>query len=117
MNWNYGAEQPNIFIRNIVLGQQVATINYFISKSGDRYKWVSYTLPPNTLDYDSIVNAIISTEYPVDKMLSVISNYLIGKEDPIILKEFNTMQDFRTKAKAEAKAILDYVELNNLWYK
>ena len=117
MNWNYGVEQPSIFIKNIILGQQVATVNCLISKTDDGYKWKSYTLPPNVLDYDSIANAIISDEYPTDKMQSLINNYLIGKEDPVILKEFNTMQDFRAKAKAEAKAILEYVELNNLWYR
>ena len=117
MEWNYGAKQPNIFTKDVVLGQQVATVNCFISKTDDGYKWKSYTLPPNVLDYDSIANAIISDEYPTDKMQSVINNYLIGKEDPVILKEFNTMQDFRAKAKAEAKAVLEYVELNNLWYR
>lgn len=117
MNWNYGVEQPSIFVKNIVLGQQVATINCFISKTDDGYKWKSYTLPPDILDYDSITNTLISDEYPCDKMQSVINNYLVSKEDPTILKEFNTMQDFRAKSKSEAKAILDYVESNNLWYK
>ena len=117
MNWYHGIKQPNIFSKNIILGQQVATINYLITKTNDGYKWKSYTLPPNVLDYDSIANAIISDEYPTDKMQSVINNYLIGKEDPVILKEFNTMQDFRAKAKVEAKAIMNYVETNNLWYR
>ena len=116
-DWNYGVEQPNIFIKNIILGIQVAIVNCFITKTDNGYKWKSYTLPPNVLDYDSIANAIISDEYPTDKMQSVINNYLIGKEDPVILKEFNTMQDFRAKAKVEAKAIMDYVETNNLWYR
>lgn len=117
MNWSYGIEQPDIFNKNIILGQQVATINCFISKTDEGYKWKSYTLPPNTLDYDSIVSMIILDEYPCCKMQSVINNYLVGKEDPTILKEFNTMQDFRAKAKTEAKTILAYVESNNLWYR
>lgn len=117
MKWDYGEKQPSIFNKNIVLGQQVATINCFISKTEDGYKWKSYTLPPNVLDYDYIVGTLISDEYPCSKMQAIINNYLINKENQIVLEEFNTMQDFRAKAKSEAKAILEYVNSNNLWYR
>lgn len=115
MNWNYGIQQPDIFTKYTILGQQIATINCFISKVDDKYKWKSYTLPPSILDYDSIVNIIISAEYSNDKMQAIVNNYLFDKEDPIIKEEFNTMQEFRKRAKEEVKAILAYVEANNLW--
>ena len=115
MNWNYGTEQPDIFSKNIKLGQQIATINCFISQTEDGFKWSSYTLPPNVLDYDSINNVIISSEYPSDRMQAIINNYLLDPTDTTIKQEFDDMQAFRTKAKAEAHTILDYIDDNNLW--
>ena len=48
-------------------------------------------------------------------MQAIVNNYLFDKEDPIIKEEFNTMQEFRKRAKEEAKAVLTYVQANNLW--
>ena len=41
-------------------------------------------------------------------MQAVINNYLLDPEDEAVVKEFNTMQAWRKKAKEIAKEALDY---------
>lgn len=85
--------------------QRVITVNVV---------WVADTrsiaLPPGRLEYDSIVDAIISSVYPNSKMQAVINNYLLDPENPSTLAEFNEMQDFRKKAKNIAKEIVSSLE-------
>ena len=118
MSWNLveKLEQlPSKFIKNIELGQQVATFSVSEKQDDDTYKYQTYTLEPTVLDYDSIVNAIVSKEYPSDKMQAIINNYLLDQSNEDTTKEFNDMQAFRKKAKDWAKDLLNYVKENNLW--
>ena len=118
MSWNIveKLEQiPNRFSKNIELGQQVATFSVFDKQDDGTYKYQTYTLKPAVLDYDSIVNAIVSKEYPNDKMQAIINNYLLDPSNEDTTKEFNDMQAFRKKAKDWAKDLLNYVKENNLW--
>lgn len=118
MSWNLAKESeqlPNRFSKNIELGQQVATFLVSEKQDNGTYKYQTYTLKPAVLDYDSIVNAIISEEYPNDKMQAVINNYLLDPSNEDTTKEFNDMQAFRKKAKDWAKDLLNYVKENNLW--
>lgn len=118
MNWNIVEKQeqlPNRFSKRIELGQQVATFTIYDKQDNGIYKYQTYTLKPAVLDYDSIVNAIISKEYPNDKMQAIINNYLLDSSNDDITKEFNDMQAFRKKAKDWAKNLLSYVKDNSLW--
>ena len=118
MSWNLAKELeqlPSRFSKNIELGQQVATFSIFEKQDDCTYKYQTYTLKPAVLDYDSIVNAIVSKEYPNDKMQAIINNYLLDKSNEDTTKEFNDMQAFRKKAKDWAKDLLSYVKDNSLW--
>ena len=118
MNWNIVKEQEQLpirFLKRIELGQQIATFTIFDKQDNGTYKYQTYTLKPAVLDYDSIVNAIISKEYPNDKMQAVINNYLLDPSNEDTTKEFNDMQAFRKKAKDWAKDLLNYVKDNKLW--
>lgn len=118
MSWNIVKEQeqlPSRFSKRIELGQQVATFSISEKQDNGTYKYQTYTLKPAVLDYDSIVNAIVSKEYPNDKMQAIINNYLLDKSNEDTTKEFNDMQAFRKKAKDWAKDLLKYVKDNNLW--
>lgn len=79
MSWNIVKEEKQLpirFSKRIELGQQIATFSISEKQDDGTYKYQIYTLKPAVLDYDSIVNAIISREYPDDKMQAVINNYL-----------------------------------------
>ena len=118
MNWNIVKEQEQLpirFSKRIELGQQIATFSVSEKQDNGTYKYQTYTLKPAVLDYDSIVNAIISKEYPSDKMQAIINNYLLDSSNEDTTKEFNDMQAFRKKAKDWAKDLLNYVKENNLW--
>lgn len=58
------------------------------------------------LNYDNIVNALISIKYPTDKMQAIINNYLLDPDDPNVVDEFNEMQDWRKFSKSYAKELL-----------
>lgn len=118
MSWNLTKELeqlPSRFSKNIELGQQIATFSVSEKQDDGTYKYQTYTLKPAVLDYDSIVNVIISKEYPNDKMQAIINNYLLDPSNEDTTKEFNDMQAFRKKAKDWAKDLLNYVKENNLW--
>ena len=118
MNWNIVKEQEQLpirFSKRIELGQQVATFSVSEKQDNGTYKYQTYTLKLAVLDYDSIVNAIISKEYPNDKMQAIINNYLLDPSNEDTTKEFNDMQAFRKKAKDWAKDLLNYVKDNKLW--
>ena len=118
MNWNIVKEQEQLpirFSKRIELGQQIATFSVSEKQDDGTYKYQIYTLEPAVLDYDSITNAIISREYPTDKMQAIINNYLLDPSNKDTTKEFNDMQAFRKKAKDWAKDLLNYVKDNKLW--
>lgn len=117
MSWNLvkESELPERFTKRIDLGQQVATFTISEKQEDGTYKYQQYTLPNAVFDYDSIVNAIVSGDYPNDKMQAIINNYLLDPSNEDTTKEFNDMQDFRKKAKAWAKDLINYVKENSLW--
>ena len=55
---------------------------------------------------DRIVDAIITAEYPNDKMQAVVNNYLLNQKDAEHKAEFQAMQEWRAKAKNIANEIL-----------
>jgi hypothetical protein len=59
-------------------------------------------------NYSGIVNALITAEYPNDRMQAVINNYLQAtREDSSgVVDDFMTMQAWRDMCKATAKSVL-----------
>ena len=99
--------RPNEIEYSIRLGQRQYSINYDIAQNGEIFEYSSVELPLGVLTYDAIVNAIVSAEYPSDKMQAVINNYLLDSENEANKADFDKMQQCRTKAKAIAKQLLE----------
>lgn len=84
------------------LGLRVRTIH--IMADPDSCK--SVTLPPGEWSYDTIVDALVTAEYPSAKMQAIVNNYLATPDDPDIRAEFDTMQQWRKTSKLLAKQLL-----------
>jgi len=76
------------------------------TEGGYKYRWQSVTLEPGIWNYGPIVNAIVTLEYPTDKMQAVVNNYLGAPEDPEAVGEMQDMQNWRAFAKQVAKDAL-----------
>lgn len=70
------------------------------------------------VERDKVVDAIISTAYPTDKMQAIINNHFanlakiadgkkLDADDEKHEAEYDAMQEWRTKAKAVAKNVLE----------
>ena len=63
-------------------------------------------------NYDGIVNAIVTADYPADRMQAIQNNFLralrgdAGAKSGDYLEEFNDMQNWRDLAKATAHEVL-----------
>ena len=71
------------------------------------YEEGSVTLPIGVINYDAIVDAIITQRYPSDKMMAVINNYMISPDDESITAEWQEMQAWRQRAKEVAKEAIE----------
>lgn len=63
------------------------------------------------VDRGGVINAIVTAEYPEDRMDAVINNYLLDPEDVERNAEFQAMQAWRAHAKEIATEVME--ELNN----
>ena len=70
------------------------------------------------VERDKVIDAIVSEAYPTDKMQAIINNHFanlakkadgkkLDADDEEHEAEYNAMQDWRTKAKAVAKDVLE----------
>lgn len=64
------------------------------------------TLEPGIWHYDAIVSALVSAEYPRDKMDAVVNNYLADPTNDNAVEEMLEMQNWRAAAKQIAKEVL-----------
>lgn len=71
------------------------------------YEEGSVTLPIGVINYDAIVDAIITQRYPSDKMMAVINNYMLSPDDESIKAECQEMQAWRQRAKEVAKEAIE----------
>lgn len=110
MVWIYANEKPEAVEVQIVLGQRQRKVNYCVEslKEGE-YKWRcrQVTLPPGVWNYSAIVDALITAEYPSDKMQSVVNNYLCDPNDEEYNAEMLKMQEWRATAKEIAHGLTD----------
>ncbi len=73
---------------------------------GMTHRSLSVTLMPGHWTYDDIVAAVVTAEYPGDRMQAVVNNYLLDPSNEDTKAEFDEMQQWRAKAKSLAKECL-----------
>lgn len=89
------------------------TVNYNIASLGNdsptdhKYKHQAVTLEPGVWHYDAIVSALVSAEYPRDKMDAIVNNYLADPTSDNAIEEMQEMQNWRKTAKTIAKEVLN----------
>lgn len=112
MVWIYTSSAPEAIERTTHLGMRQRTLNYNIeplgenAPSGYKFRHKAVTLDPGVWDYGAIVSALVSAEYPRDKMDAIINNYIADPTDDNAIEEMLKMQNWRKTAKAIAKAAL-----------
>ena len=92
------------------LRQRIVTVAIDVEKTDEGFTYREVVLQPGTINYDGIVNQLITSKYPSDKMQAIINNYLAEPSDEAILQEFNDMQAWRKEAKNLAHRILSELE-------
>ena len=109
MNRIQSTERPAPFTANP--GQPTRNVNFGIQEEAEGYSYYSVTVPIARWDYDSIVSAIVTEEYPSDRMQAIQNNFLkslsgaAGAKGEDYLQEFNDMQAWRDLAKATAHEV------------
>lgn len=73
----------------------------------ENFKIYELSIKHGFYNYPCLVNQLISMRYPNDVMQAIINNYLLDKDDPAILAEFNEMQEWRKDCKTFAKVLLE----------
>lgn len=89
------------------------------SKKTTRMAYAAYVVRiEQPVERDKVVDAIISSAYPTDKMQAIINNHFanlakiadgkkLDADDEEHEAEYDAMQEWRTKAKAVAKDVID----------
>ena len=114
MVWIYVSTEPEKVERKKRLGMTQRTVNYNIcplgenDPSGHKFRYQSVTLEPGIWCYDAIVSALVSAEYPRDKMDAIVNNYLADPTNDNAIEEMLEMQNWRASAKMIAKEALEF---------
>lgn len=113
MVWIYTTTAPEPVERKTHLGMRQRTVNYNIvplgenDPSGYKYRHQAVTLEPGVWNYDAIVSALVTAEYPRDKMDAIVNNYLADPTNDNAVEEMLEMQNWRKAAKVIAKEMLE----------
>ena len=59
------------------------------------------------VDRSKVIDAIVTAEYPNDRMQAVVNNYLANQKDAERKQEFNDMQNWRAHAKEIATEAIE----------
>lgn len=70
----------------------------------------SATVTVLSMDYATIVSALIRARYTDDAMMAIINNRMLYSDDPDILAEWQEMQQWRTESKEIAHTALQFYE-------
>ena len=70
----------------------------------------SATVTVLSMDYATIVSALIRARYTDDAMMAIINNRMLYPDDPDILAEWQSMQQWRTESKEIAHAAIESYE-------
>lgn len=94
------------------------TINYGIGQIEEEFEAKSATLvlegKISKDDYSAMVSALVSNEYPSDRMDAVRNNYMANQSDMKCAVAFTEMQRWRGEAKAIAREALRFVMDNGM---
>lgn len=107
MEKNYSNERPQLYTRDAG-NEHTRTINFGIEEHQDdenRFSFYSVKVKVGDWDYSGIVNAIVSAEYPADRMQAVINNFMQNLSSDSE-QEFEDMQAWRNLAKKTACEVL-----------
>lgn len=113
MVWIYTSTEPEKVVIKKHLGMKQRTVNYAICPLGENapggytFRHKSVTLEPGVWCYDAIVAALVTAEYPRDKMDAIVNNYLADPTDGNTVEEMLEMQNWRVSAKIIAKEALE----------
>lgn len=110
MEYLYSTEKPDLVENISRFAQTRFALNVLIEKMADgQYRWIGIQPEFGPLRYEDIVDKIISSQYPTDKMLAIINNYLVDPTSEHI-SEYTEMQAFRLLAKKEAKECIAFAK-------
>lgn len=70
----------------------------------------SATVTVLSMDYATLVSALIRFRYTDDAMMAIINNRMLSPDDPDILAEWQEMQQWRTESKEIAHAAMESYE-------
>lgn len=59
------------------------------------------------IERSKVIDAIITADYPIDRMQAVQNNYLLNPKDAESKTEFDTMQAWRAHAKEVATEVME----------
>lgn len=93
---------------DVVYATRRYAVNIDIYYDNGIYEWERVEIPAGRFDYGGIIDALVTFKYPIDKMQSVINNYLLEQDNADYVAEFNEMQAWRKEAKEIAKQALEY---------
>lgn len=63
-----------------------------------------------SMDYATLVSALIRSRYTDDAMMAIINNRMLSPDDTDILAEWQSMQQWRTESKEIARAAIEQYE-------
>ena len=136
MEKNYSNERPQLYTRDAGNEHTRTINFGIEEHTGDenRFSFYSVKVKVGDCDYSGIVNAIVSAEYPSARMQAIMNNYLqetdlarlidllrttqnfnklrsamsdwLSSRDQDIVKEYETMQEWRKMAKETAREVL-----------
>lgn len=110
MIWIYKNEEPPKVEKSLFMGQWKYSVNYAIEAlpAGEQfaYRYKQVSLEAGVWHYGAIINALVTAEYPLDKMQAVVNNYLAFADNAEVKADFDAMQAWRAEAKAYAKVLL-----------
>ena len=102
--------------------EQIELANSMDSNEGKKTTRMAYAAHvvriEQPVERDKVIDAIVTTVYPTDKMQAIINNHFanlakiadgkkLDADDKEHEAEYNAMQDWRTKAKAVATDVID----------
>lgn len=102
--------------------EQIELENSMDSSEGEKTTRIAYAAHVVRIEHPvergKVVDAIVSSAYPTDKMQAIINNHFanlakiadgkkLDADDEEHEAEYNAMQDWRTKAKAVATDVID----------
>ena len=100
--------KPNLVETYVLGGIRKYYVNIDVVFDEGLWSWEEIHIPDGHFEYAAIVDSLISYKYPIDKMQSVINNYLLEPENEEYILAFNEMQAWRKEAKEIAKQALEY---------